>query len=261
MKIYGETEKKIRLLPHGIDLSSSPFIERELHKEIKSKLKDLNKKITFVFTGSWHPPNLESVEFIISDLAPINKNYHYFIVGNVTDNYFHKHPKTKIPDNVTMLGAVSDSEKIVIYKLSDFAINPMFSGAGTNIKMLEYMAVGLPIISTEFGARGLKFSKNMLVCDKEKFAETIELAVKSKYEESVSIFENYKIVKDEYDYDLISKKCNSFLIELFYEKFPHLKIFENVLTELNNMQIKSDDELVDSLSKELEILVNFKPLT
>ena len=160
-----------------------------------------------------------------------------------------------------MLGTLSDSEKIAIYKLSDFAINPMFSGAGTNIKMLEYMAVGLPIISTGFGTRGLKLSQNMLSCDKEKFAETIEFAVKSKYEESVSISKNYKIVKDEYDYDLISKKCNSFLMELFYDKFPHLKIFDNVLTELNNMQIKSDDELVNSLAKDLEILVDFKPTT
>ena len=259
VEIYGVAEEKIRILPHGIDLFSSPFIERESHKEIKSKQAEINDKTVFVFTGSWHPPNLESVEFIISDLSPINKDYHYFIVGNVTDYYVREHPKTKIPENVTMLGQVSDSEKISIYKLSDYAINPMFSGAGTNIKMLEYMAVGLPIISTKFGARGLKFSKNMLVCDKENFGKTIESAVNSKYEASTCISENYMIVKNEFDYDLISRKCNSFLMELLYAEFPNLKIFDNVMTELDNMQIKSDDELVDSLAQELDVLVNFKP--
>ena len=259
VKIYGVAEDKIRLLPHGVDISTTPFIERASHNKIKSKLKEISDKTTFVFTGSWHPPNLESVEFIISNLSPVNKDYHYFIVGSVTDYYVREHPKTKIPENVTMLGLVSDSEKIGIYKLSDYAINPMFSGAGTNIKMLEYMAAGLPIISTKFGARGLKFSKNMLVCDKENFRNTIQFAVNSKYEESNSISENFNIIKNEYDYDLISRKCNSFLMELFEPKFAHFKLFDNILTELNNMQIQSNDELVDSLAKELEVLINFKP--
>ena len=138
------------------------------------------------------------------------------IMGNVTNNYFREHPNITVPENVTMFGPASDSEKIGIYKLSDFAINPMFSGAGINIKMLEFMAVGLPIISTEFGSRGIKISKNMLVCDKENFVKTIQFAAKSKYETSISISENYNIIKNEYDYDLISKKCNSLITELLH---------------------------------------------
>jgi len=216
LEIYGVAEDKIRLLRHGIVMASSPFIERESHKEIKSKFKEISDKTIFVFIGSWYPPNLESVEFIISDLSSINKDYHYFIIGNVADNYSREHPNIAVPENVTMFGTVSDSEKMGIYKLSDFAINPMFSGAGTNIKMIEYMATGLPIISTEFGARGLKFSKNMLVCSKENFGKTIEFAVNSNYETTKSILENYNIIKNEYDYDVISKKCNSLLTELFH---------------------------------------------
>ena len=34
------------------------------------------------------------------------------------------------------------------------AINPVMTGAGTNLKLLNAMAHGLPVISTEFGARG-----------------------------------------------------------------------------------------------------------
>ena len=33
-------------------------------------------------------------------------------------------------------------------------LNPMVSGSGTNLKMLEYAAAGLPIVSTFFGGRG-----------------------------------------------------------------------------------------------------------
>ena len=35
-------------------------------------------------------------------------------------------------------------------------INPMISGSGTNIKMFDFMAAGLPIITTDIGARGIE---------------------------------------------------------------------------------------------------------
>src|SRR5690606_19481139 len=37
---------------------------------------------------------------------------------------------------------------------ADIGLNPMVSGSGTNLKMLEYAAAGLPIVSTYFGGRG-----------------------------------------------------------------------------------------------------------
>ena len=35
------------------------------------------------------------------------------------------------------------------------ALNPVRSGSGTNLKMHEYMAAGLPVVTTPFGARGI----------------------------------------------------------------------------------------------------------
>ena len=35
------------------------------------------------------------------------------------------------------------------------ALNPVTYGSGTNVKMLDYFAAGLPVVSTEAGARGL----------------------------------------------------------------------------------------------------------
>ena len=41
----------------------------------------------------------------------------------------------------------------------------MFSGSGTNIKMFDFMAAGLPVISTPTGARGINLSGSALhVC-------------------------------------------------------------------------------------------------
>ena len=47
----------------------------------------------------------------------------------------------------------------------------MMSGSGTNINMLDYMAAGLPIISTSVGARGLnlKNHSDTIICNISKF--------------------------------------------------------------------------------------------
>jgi glycosyltransferase involved in cell wall biosynthesis len=53
-----------------------------------------------------------------------------------------------------LLGVVSDTEKSLWLKAASVGLNPIISGAGTNLKLAEYAAAGLPIISTQFGARG-----------------------------------------------------------------------------------------------------------
>ena len=45
--------------------------------------------------------------------------------------------------------------KQAVLGVSEVALNPMSSGSGTNLKMLDYFGSGVPIISTPFGARGL----------------------------------------------------------------------------------------------------------
>ena len=50
----------------------------------------------------------------------------------------------------------------------------MFSGSGTNIKMLDYMAAGLPTVSTPTGARGIDSSETAFaVVTSERFVDTL----------------------------------------------------------------------------------------
>jgi glycosyltransferase involved in cell wall biosynthesis len=58
------------------------------------------------------------------------------------------------PANVLLVGRVSDAELRVWLAAADVGLNPMVSGSGTNLKMLEYAAAGVPILSTPFGGRG-----------------------------------------------------------------------------------------------------------
>ncbi|MFN7173813.1 MAG: MlaD family protein, partial [Thermaurantiacus tibetensis] len=44
-----------------------------------------------------------------------------------------------------------EEEKLALLRGADVALNPISSGSGTNLKMLEYFAAGLPVLSTPHG--------------------------------------------------------------------------------------------------------------
>jgi len=67
----------------------------------------------------------------------------------------HEKKKVRIPENVTLYGSVDEDKKLQIYAASDIAINPMEHCSGINLKMLEYMAAGIPVITTYSGASGI----------------------------------------------------------------------------------------------------------
>jgi glycosyltransferase involved in cell wall biosynthesis len=52
------------------------------------------------------------------------------------------------------LGYVSADLKAILLECADFAPHFVFDGAGTNLKLFDYMGHGVPIIANRFGVRG-----------------------------------------------------------------------------------------------------------
>ena len=92
---------------------------------------------------------------ILNQLAPANPEVTFVIVGGASERAIVEGYASLVPANVRLLGAVSDAARNEAYAAADIAINPMFTGSGTNIKMLDFLAAGLPTISTLHGARGI----------------------------------------------------------------------------------------------------------
>ncbi|MGB9938731.1 glycosyltransferase [Methanosarcina sp.] len=110
--------------------------------------------------------------------------------------------------NVIFLGRVSDEEKQALYRAADIALNPMTSGSGTNIKMLDYMAAGLPVISTPVGARGLNLEnyENAIICDIPDFPVKInQILSDSKLYSKISS-NGRRTVKDNFDWSKIASE-------------------------------------------------------
>ena len=172
-KLYNIDPEKISIVPNGVDAQQIQYIS-DNEKIEQKKFCNLENTHTILFVGSWHPPNLEALKFIISDLLPNLKNTKLLLVGSIKDNYLAE--VGKLPKNILAFGVVDEIEKYEIYKLADIAINPMFSGSGTNIKMLDYFSAGIPVITTETGARGLtiEHNKEAIICNSDSMVRSIQ---------------------------------------------------------------------------------------
>jgi len=92
----------------------------------------------------------------------------------------------KLPSNVLITGIVTDEEKYYYLQHCDFALNLLEGGAGINVKMFEYFAFGIPVITTKYGARGIEITlgKDCILTGSKNFVKDIrsfcELPIKER---------------------------------------------------------------------------------
>lgn len=197
-ELYGAPLEKIIVVPNGVDTKATRFCGKAERLDNKMRI-GLEHELIGIFVGSWHEPNLEACE-VIFQVAERCPNIKFMLMGSQC-NYFAG--KT-LPPNVGLLGLVSEEEKRRIFDCADFAMNPMLSGSGTNLKMFDYMAAGLPIITTEFGTRGIE-DKSLFV-----IANTVDETVSAIREFAVSgwtvdVEKARRYVEDHFDWSSIAK--------------------------------------------------------
>lgn len=124
-----------------------------------------------VFFGSWHPPNLDAAEFLIT-LARERRDLLIVSAGNHGKAFSGR----VLPDNIVFPGPVSERAKDALLASATVALNPMRTGSGTNLKIIEFLAHGAPTVSTPFGARGLDLThgRELLLAEVEGFSDAID---------------------------------------------------------------------------------------
>lgn len=116
-----------------------------------------------------YKPNQQAVEVIAKKIAP-RSNKTFIIAGKGAPALKEKYESK----NVKFIGWVKDLNKL--FSKVDLALAPITTGSGTRIKVLDYMAAGIPVIGTNIAIEGLedKIKKFMVVEDDfEKYANII----------------------------------------------------------------------------------------
>ncbi len=174
VRLYGIRREKIVRVPNGVDIEAirpATPVERDwARRELDLPID----KPVLIFIGSGYGPNTEAAAFIVKTIAPRMSQCAFAIAGSVKESYQAANG-SRAPENVVWLGTVEAERRVAFYHAADIALNPMFSGSGTNLKMLDYFAAGLPVVSTPAGARGLELGPDdCIVCSVEEFVLRVE---------------------------------------------------------------------------------------
>jgi glycosyltransferase involved in cell wall biosynthesis len=159
-----------------------------------------DKKFRAVFMGSGHPPNVQAAKFIANSLAPALQNIHFDIIGDCL-------PEGYRAANLTRHGVVDDVIKSEILQRSDIALNPMSAGSGSNVKVLEYFAYCLPVLSTKFGMRGIEAiaDRDYLEASLENFTQALQKAASDPSTQSSIARAGKSLALDSYTWQSIAR--------------------------------------------------------
>jgi hypothetical protein len=133
----------------SVDVELYAPVEED-RRRIRSELGLDDRDRLLVFSGSRFGPNLEALdrlkEFARTEAAFLAaERLHFLILGSIEAT-----PSRQGAMIIT--GRVPQVQPYLA--ASDAGLNPVTSGAGSNVKLFEYLAARLPVISTLFGARG-----------------------------------------------------------------------------------------------------------
>jgi len=112
-----------------------------------------------LFIGSFaHLPNLMAVEFFLDRVWPRLRDARLHIIAGTRHEYYLDHYRDRVSVNLARPGVVVEgfvSDVRGAYERAAVVIAPLVASAGTNIKILEAMAMGRAIVSTPAGVNGL----------------------------------------------------------------------------------------------------------
>ena len=110
--------------------------------------------------------------------------------------------------NVRLAGLIDDAQKLLWLHAVDLAVNPMLVGSGTNIKMFDFMAAGLPVIATPIGARGIasKETSGLRVVEVDAIVSNIAMLLAEPEERRAMGECNRELVEQRFAWERISPR-------------------------------------------------------
>ncbi|MBD3816389.1 MAG: glycosyltransferase, partial [Halothiobacillus sp.] len=138
-----------------------------------------------LFVGGFnHTPNQDGVLWLVNDILPIVQRklgtVHLTIVGS-------KAPQAVLAlesETIDVTGFVTDDRLAQLYDETSLVVAPLRYGGGVKGKVIEAMALGIPMVTTPTGAQGLRDPQELMFVanDAEDFADAVVRALTDRSE-------------------------------------------------------------------------------
>jgi glycosyltransferase involved in cell wall biosynthesis len=198
--LENNVKKPVEDIPFGIDIDKYP-----------------DSPVLYEFPSLFHlgsmnwMPNEEGIKWFIETTWPlVSKKFpdlKLYLAGRMMPEWL----ENLSDENIEVVGEVEDAQAFINSKA--IMIVPLFSGSGIRIKIIEGMALGKAIISTDIGAEGISFTpdQNILIANtQEEFVDAIGTLVSSKEFCDKMGANAREVVANHHDLSKITQKLISF---------------------------------------------------
>jgi glycosyltransferase involved in cell wall biosynthesis len=184
------------LLPNGIDCTRDRATPEQV-EIVRKRYGITDDSILFMGFYAW-PPNMRAIQFLVSEIMPwlCQRRPDVRLVITGGDVPFSS-PSLINP------GAVSRVDLNALLGACRIGVAPIFTGGGTRLKILEYMAAGLPVVTTKKGAEGLGLQegKHALYAETaQEFGEAILRILSNRPLSEKLSLEGTALVRERFDW-------------------------------------------------------------
>ena len=189
----GGPEVKISVVPITVDCAHFAAVRRAR--------KPISGRLFTIGTLFW-PPNSEGIAWWLCSgygyLQSIYPGITYDIVGARPSRELRRQAKKHA--TVCLHGYVTDARSF--WSQAAIMVVPLLTGGGVRVKILEAMAIGVPIISTSVGCEGLAVEdgKHLMIADTPTaFARACKAVLQDRHLACTLVTNAYQLVKERYD--------------------------------------------------------------
>lgn len=195
----------ISLLPNGVDTST-----------FTAGNHDYSHNHTLLFTGNMdYGPNIDAVNYFVEEILPKVQvqfsNIKFVIAG--------QRPVPKVlslaTDHIKVTGFIPDLA--TEYNAASVVVAPLRFGAGTQNKVLEAMAMGVPVVCSNIGFKGLGIESGegaIMQTEPEAFAQSIiQLLSSEKMRQTVGQ-QGISVIQSRFSWDIIAKQLEGYFEEI-----------------------------------------------
>lgn len=209
-RIYDLDWSKLRVVPNGI-FAFAHALQTPTERLAAKHALGVNQQALVIFVGSDYGPNNDAARYVGHHLAPILPEVAFGIVGGCSNRLV----PDALPPNVMALGQLDEEQKLRWMQAADLAVNPLAAGSGTSIKMFDFMAAGLPVVTTEIGARGIAHvgAAPFVVAALDDFADAVTRLLCNESEREKYAQQARQTVEQFYAWERISPALGSLLSE------------------------------------------------
>lgn len=189
------TKKPVYVIPNGVDLSVFQY-----------NLKEPEEKKILLFVGNFtYHPNVDAVNYFHHHvLDELPENYIFHVVGKGAEKLSFANDQRVVAHDYVM-------DILATYAHADVLVSPMRTGGGTNFKILEAMAVGLPIVAFPNRIEAMQAKAGTHLLTASSASEFAEKVVKITSDEALRrklTLHARKLVEEKYSWKTIGKEMN-----------------------------------------------------